>query len=51
MYAKEFKCEAVRLLEATDKTGSEISRELDIKRNQLCFVFRLTKPINGEFLT
>lgn len=34
-YSKEFKHEAVRLLEINDKTGAEVSRELGIKRNQL----------------
>ena len=29
-YTKEFKCDAVRLLETTDKTGAENSRELGI---------------------
>ncbi len=32
---KEFKREAVRLLETTNKTGAEISREFGIKCNQL----------------
>ena len=34
-YTKEFKHEAVRLLETSDKTGVEVARELGIKRNQL----------------
>lgn len=34
-YSKEFKLEAVRLLEQSDKSGAEIARELGIKRNQL----------------
>jgi transposase len=32
---KEFKIEAVRLLEESDKNGVEISRELGVRRNQL----------------
>ena len=34
-YTKEFKHEAVSLLETSDKTGVEVARELGIKRNQL----------------
>jgi transposase-like protein len=34
-YAKEFKLEAVRLLERGEKPASELARELGIKRNQL----------------
>jgi transposase len=34
-YSKEFKLEAVRLLEQSGKPGAEIARELGIKRNQL----------------
>ena len=34
-YTKEFKHEAVRLLETSDKTGVDVARELGIKRNQL----------------
>jgi transposase len=34
-YTKEFKIEAVRLMEASDKNGIEISRELGIRRNML----------------
>ena len=32
-YTKEFKIEAVRLLEESEKNGTEISRELGIRRN------------------
>jgi transposase InsO family protein len=32
-YTKEFKCEAVRLQETSDKTGAEVSRQLGIKGN------------------
>ena len=34
-YTKEFKLEAVRLLESSDTSGVEIARELGVKRNQL----------------
>ncbi len=34
-YTKEFKLEAVRLLERGDKPAADIARELGIKRNQL----------------
>jgi len=34
-YTKEFKLEALRLMEATDKPSSEIAMELGIRRNQL----------------
>ena len=34
-YTKEFKIEAVRLLESGDKPGADIARELGIRRNLL----------------
>lgn len=34
-YTKEFKREALRLLEESGKTGTEIARELGIRRNLL----------------
>ncbi|MCK5268824.1 MAG: transposase, partial [Spirochaetes bacterium] len=34
-YTKEFKQEAVRLMEVTDRPASEIAMELGIRRNQL----------------
>ncbi len=34
-FSKEFKLEALRLLECSDKSGAELARELDIRRNQL----------------
>ena len=34
-FTKEFKLEAVRLLESAGRPGSEIARELGIRRNQL----------------
>lgn len=34
-YTKEFKIEAVRLLEESEKNGMEISRELGVRRNML----------------
>jgi transposase len=35
IFTKEFKLEAIRLLESSDKTGTEIARELGIRRNML----------------
>ena len=34
-YTKEFKREAVRLLESSDQNASQLARELGIQRNQL----------------
>jgi transposase len=34
-YTREFKQEAVRLMEASDRPASEIAMELGIRRNQL----------------
>jgi transposase len=34
-FAKEFKLEAVRLLEQSGKSGTELSRQLGVRRNQL----------------
>lgn len=34
-FSKEFKLEAVRLLETTDKNIADLARELGIRRNQL----------------
>lgn len=34
-YTKEFKEEAVRLMEVSDKPASEVARELGVRRNQL----------------
>ncbi len=34
-FTKEFKLEAVRLLQAGDKPGTELATELGIRRNQL----------------
>jgi transposase-like protein len=34
-YTKEFKLEAVRLLERGDKPAADLARELGIRRNQL----------------
>lgn len=34
-YTKEFKLEALRLLEQSDRPASEVARELGIRRNQL----------------
>ena len=34
-FSKEFKQEAVRLLETTDKPAADLARELGVRRNQL----------------
>lgn len=34
-FSKEFKLEAVRLLENSDKSAADVARELGIRRNQL----------------
>ena len=34
-FSREFKLEAVRLLEQSDKTASEVATELGVRRNQL----------------
>ncbi len=34
-YTKEFKLEAVRLMEEGDKPASDLARELGVQRNQL----------------
>lgn len=34
-FTREFKTEAVRLMETSDQPSSEIARELGIRRNQL----------------
>ena len=34
-FAKEFKLEAVRLLEHSGKSGTELARKLGVRRNQL----------------
>ena len=34
-YTREFKIEAVRLMEESDKTSAELATELGIRRNQL----------------
>ena len=34
-FPSEFKREAVRLMESSDKPSSEIARELGVRRNQL----------------
>jgi transposase len=34
-YSKEFKLEAIRLMELSDKPAAEVARELGLRRNQL----------------
>jgi len=35
MYTKEFKLEAIRLMEASDKPAAQVARELGLRRDQL----------------
>jgi transposase len=35
VFSKEFKVEAVRLLETSDRPAAEVARQLGIRRNQL----------------
>lgn len=44
-YSREFKIEAVRMFEESDKTASEISRQLGISRNLL---YRWRKQLIAE---
>jgi transposase len=44
-FSQEFKKEAVRLLEEGKKTGSELARELGIRRNQL---YKWKERIDGH---
>ena len=44
-YSKEFKQEAVRQMEKSDKTAAELARELGIKRNQL---YKWQEQINAK---
>ena len=46
-YSREFKLEAVRLLEQTDKPIAELARELGIRRN-LLYKWRDTLSQKGE---
>lgn len=34
-YTREFKLEAIRLMESSDKTAADVARELGLRRNQL----------------
>ena len=44
-FTKEFKIEAVRLLNESDKPASDLARELGIRRNQL---YKWQKEINDK---
>lgn len=49
-YTKEFKEEAVRLLESSDKPAAELARELGVRRNQLYkWKEQLTKKGDAAF--
>jgi transposase len=46
-FAKEFKLEALRLLEQSNKSGAELARELGVRRNQL-YKWRREVELRGE---
>ncbi len=46
-FSKEFKLEAVRLLDEGDQTAAEVARELGIRRNQL-YMWREQLRKEGE---
>ena len=49
-FTKEFKLEAIRLLEKSEKTGAEIARELGIRRNMLYKWLDEVKQLMGSEL-
>jgi transposase len=50
VFSKEFKLEAVRLLESSDRPAAEIARQLGIRRNQLYkWQQELRRRGNGAF--
>lgn len=46
-YTKEFKQEAVRLMETSDRSAAEIARELGIRRNML-YKWKAQLDIKGD---
>ena len=46
-FSREFKLEAVRLLEYGDNTGADLARELGVRRNQL-YKWRREVQLRGE---
>jgi transposase len=46
-FTKEFKLEALRLLEQSDKQGAELARELGVRRN-LLYKWRRVVQLKGE---
>jgi transposase len=46
-YTKEFKQEAVRLMETSDRSAAEVARELGIRRNML-YKWKEQLAIKGE---
>ena len=46
-FSRQFKLEAVRLLEQSNKTGAELARELGVRRNQL-YKWRREVLLRGE---
>ena len=50
VFSKEFKLEAVRLLESSDRPAAEVARQLGIRRNQLYkWQQELRRRGNGAF--
>jgi len=50
-FTREFKLEAVRLMEASDRPASEIAMALGIRRNQLCKWKDQLRQKGGEAFT
>ena len=46
-YTKEFKAEAVRLMQASDRPASEIARQLGVRRNQL-YKWKTQLEVKGD---
>ncbi len=46
-FTKEFKLEALHLLEQSNKSGAELARELGVRRNQL-YKWRREVELRGE---
>jgi transposase len=46
-FSRQFKLEAVRLFEHSDKSGAELARELGVRRNQL-YKWRREVQMRGE---
>jgi transposase len=46
-FSREFKLEAVRLLESGDQSGADLARQLGVRRNQL-YKWRSEVQVRGE---